>query len=516
MKKQVLIFCITWLVFCRVYGYYGNSFTNFENPKITIEQTIKKVNSINGSSAQVCSISQKLSLGLNSCKNWEEDFSSFQNSMKNFKSAIESEFRTQNQGVLPDCKPVPTEAYGRKDVGTNLGREGSIDLNTVSGVSDTLKNLGKFKYRVIPPREAPPKGQPIKTVFMFAGGPGNVLSKDMKIAQFQNAQIIVADYIGMGDNTLPQVRSGVDDQDMNLNIYAELIEKIVQVERAKFQMGDYVLQGHSFGSVGATVVGAHLSNSTNLDASMKPKAVILSGVVDYVDGHQTRNTTPIKGIDWVPRVSANKICILPEGASCFDDRIFQSLTRHELDAVRKKIERIYSSFDPQRPTAMQSFLRDAFHWSAASSPEIGVAFLRNYFLPENSSTLYCWYKDYFDQIPWISRVTGPSMSASIESHSCTTIYAEPKICSCFKRNKPYTSDYQIAAPTKILYVNGDQDSQTPLAGAKNHFDSQKNKNKKFLKVCAGHGIFPMSPNNKSVDFEDLVSTGFDETGDSFD
>lgn len=151
-----------------------------------------------------------------------------------------------------------------------------------------------------------------------------------------------------------------------------------------------------------------------------------------------------------------------------------------------KISETFTGFQRDHLNTMQSFFRDAFHWEAAHSPQDAANFLRKYFLSGNSSRLYCWYKSNFSQIPWLNRETSASLMASITALNCGP-YPENSDCRCFSSAKHYDSSYQIRPPTKINYLNGESDTQTPIDGALRHFELESNPNKSFLKVChAGH------------------------------
>jgi hypothetical protein len=165
------------------------------------------------------------------------------------------------------------------------------------------------------------------------------------------------------------------------------------------------------------------------------------------------------------------------------------LPSEERGIVARKIQALYQGADREHLSPVQSLFRDAFHLEASTRSEQAVEFLRKYFLGEPQTGLYCWYLKNFNGIPWLNRETSPSLMASVRSHNCLA-YPDSSKCKCFKHQSVYRSNYQISSPVRVIYVNGDSDTQTPVEGAKKHFALQQNANKFFLEVCrGGHRLY---------------------------
>jgi pimeloyl-ACP methyl ester carboxylesterase len=449
------------------------------------------------------------------CPDWEMKFAENQRQLAGYRQAIEQELKLKNSGTLPNCDYAQqlSANQGSKQLLSNLKiRAGEVDLSKIDGLALLANKLGSFKYKVIPPIVSPKKNQPLKTVIMFAGGPGTVLSERSQLLPLRDYQVIVADYVGMGENRIANIRAGRDDQNMNLDVYSKLIEEIVKQEKNAHGLGEYVLWGHSFGSVAATIVGSHLSSKPTLDQKYRPKGVLIGGVFGFTQAAPSPSlkiqSHPNAGIQWAPRVTGDKVCVLPEGSNCFDDKVFSLLSPDETFKARKAISSIYSGYQQNNPTALQSFFRDAFHWEAAQNPQSAAQFLKKSLLTSNNSGLYCWYKMNFSQIPWLNRETSASLMASIASLLCVTQSEAPE-CRCFSTKTPYDTRYQIRQPTKIIYVNGESDTQTPIEGALRHFRLESNPNKSFLKVChAGHQIYGKPGTPGIVDLSELLDATF--------
>jgi pimeloyl-ACP methyl ester carboxylesterase len=475
----------------------GGTLNNERTAAESIVHSIDQINSLSNSSRHNCELASTQTSPV--CPDWEKRFAESQKEISDYRSAIEETLKSINSGRFPSCDSSDADQANRKDQRNTSNvkiRDGEVDLSKVDGFSSLSKKIYKFKYQVIPPGIPPQNGKPLKTVVIFAGGPGSVLSDNAAQQQQRDYQVIVADYVGMGKNAMSNIRAGVDDQNMSLDIYANLIAQVIKQEKDDHNLGDYVLWGLSFGSVAATVVGSHLSSLPDSERKYRPTGVLLGGVVSFTrasadgpsDSHSASESqgSPDKGIQWRPSVVGDRVCVLPEGKTCFDEKIFALLSPEERVAARMKISETFTGFQRDHLNTMQSFFRDAFHWEAAHSPQDAANFLRKYFLSGNSSRLYCWYKSNFSQIPWLNRETSASLMASITALNCGP-YPENSDCRCFSSAKHYDSSYQIRPPTKINYLNGESDTQTPIDGALRHFELESNPNKSFLKVChAGH------------------------------
>ena len=446
-----------------------------------------------------------------SCPDWEKDFAQRKVGMEHYRSAIEEALRTANRGTLPTCN----EAQRRKINSNNAtAREGQIEVSNIAGLSE-------FKYDVIAPRNPPEPGEPIKTLVVFAGGPGNVFSRELGKFQSDDYQVLVADYAGMGKNALKTLTPGKDDQNLNLDDFANLMEKVIRKEIDSGQMKDYVLQGHSFGSVGATVVGSHLSNLPDTDKRYRPKGILIGGVAGFLNSprppHSSRGPAQLP-LEWVPRIINNHVCILPQGHQCFDDKILEEILKpKKKKRISARLAKLYKSFSQEDPSPLQSFVRDALHWEASTNPRRAAEFLEKYFHPFDPGGLYCWYKTNFNDIVFLHREENASMMASVAALNCHLNEGRDPRCGCFKKNKPYTSlNYQIGPGTKLHYVNGDADGQTPLGGAKAHFDLQATTNKAFLEVCGGgHSLYSPPEEKGRVSFTKLLDVTFTSTAEEF-
>lgn len=188
--------------------------------------------------------------------------------------------------------------------------------------------------------------------------------------------------------------------------------------------------------------------------------------------------------------SSSKTCLLERKGECSDDSFLTFLNDKEKKTLQKKTSEF---FRDKNRVPFLALIKDALHWEYVHSPEQAAQFLKDYVLKENATVrMKCWYDREFKNIPWLNRFKSSSQMAFYNIHNC--FFSTPSenrmnnMCSCLDRLPSYkVLNYQIQAPTKIFYVNGEFDSQTPLKGAQSHFEQQKSETKAFLKICgAGH------------------------------
>lgn len=442
----------------------------------------------------VVSPEASLSVSSTSCPAWETDFTTFKTELLKYRANIKKELEVRSHSV---CSGTVRSSHVSKKV---LGKDFYIRSISVPSSEELSKVLPEFKYVVVPPK-GPRSEKRIRTLFSFAGGPKSI-SGGIEESQMDSYQLIVADYVGLGLNEIHPTRSGVDDQFMNLEIYSRLIELIVRQEVDAGNVSDFVVEGGSYGSVGATAVAAHLSKLEN--SLYRPKLAFLNKVVTFKD-LQASSTSKPKGspakvtqdhqIEWVPKRMVEKICVLPKGPECFDDVVLAKLTKNRRRDTVSVLEDLYKGFSIETKEPLPWFFRDAFHWEVAQQTAKAATFLNDVIIPGGSldyGKLRCWFEKDFDNLPWNNRYQSASATASIEAHVCQVFQGSSgSNCGCFLRQTPYTSsNFQISPSVPILYVNGTEDSQTSIGGALAHYESQSNPNKRFIRLCGvGHEIF---------------------------
>jgi hypothetical protein len=251
------------------------------------------------------------------------------------------------------------------------------------------------------------------------------------------------------------------------------------------------LKRGSFGTVTATQVGAELSRK-----KPAPKAVLLTGVVPSVSEKEKKSGRGGSEVK-IPQTGADpdfsKGCVLKGMVECVDHEVLKLLTSDERIKFQKKVAGLARGSED---SALRALVRDAFHWEFAHGPKQGADFLRRYILADDHvAAMNCWYGQKFLEIPWINRYKSASQLAFYQANNC---YGRTKAdqlrsqeCACLPDIQEYhSSNFQIKPPTKIYYINGDVDSQTPIEGAEQHFNDQKNSEKAFLKICGG-GHMPL-------------------------
>lgn len=462
-----------------------------------------------------CTVSQtqnnaKSQSSFSSCPNWENDFNKLQYELTESRKQI---LEMLNSKTNQQCSASKNNSSKDEKLTKIVGLR--IEQMQIPVADPLSKSLAKFSYVVIPPKVSI-KNKPLKTIFFFAGGPGNIYSDALERMQLEHYQVVIADYIGMGMNQISPLFPGIGDQFMNLENYAVLIEKLIRKEVDAHQIGRFVLVGGSFGSVGATVVGSHLSKLQ--EAKYRPSLVLLSLIMPFADQEHRDQTNAQTGyqIEWTPRKVKEKICILPQGPDCFDDIVLEKLTLTKRQAATKAIENAFENFNANKQTSLQRFFRDAFHWEVAQQPKKAADFLNQAVHDDGSfdfEKLHCWFEKEYDHLPWNHRYRTASFMASIESHSCQSNDTEKEFhCSCFTKQTPYTAkNFQISDPVPVIYVNGTEDSQTSLTGAMKHYDSQRKTEKKFFKLCGlGHEVFQIGKlaTPGQIDRMDLIAQFF--------
>ena len=413
---------------------------------------------------------------------WAADFAQEEAFNREYKTAIDRHFADylKKRSFTADAAKrfCPSANSTRPEPGQPNYRSECMKLEGLAG----LETLPCFKYRVTPAAKKA-KG----TVIRLQGGPASILGP-WNSRPLEDYDVLEFNDIGVGDNAFPidkdfQWRSfGYDRQ-------AKIVEQILAREKLK----NYALDGGSYGTVSATVIGHHLSKTSN-----PPKGVLLVGVVPGA----TEEKLDKKATVYLPRTGAdvsfagNPPCALKQGEGCADDVFLKDFRDEERSKYRARLEELMKS---PEDAPMRSLLRDALHWEYAQGPQAAAAFVKDVLLNgEPRLRLKCWYDREFIEIPWLNRFKAASQKAFFNSMHCQnrkTKTGTPKGCECLKDLVSYTvSDFQIQRPTRLFYVNGDSDSQTSLAGALTHFKEQTQTDKSFLKICGG-GHMPMRWDN---------------------
>lgn len=438
---------------------------------------------------------------------------------------IETWFQSEFQNKLPKCSEEVSKVKKEEPKIIPKHEVSVLSLNSIKEFKKLSKKFSYYKYILLPAKDNPK----IKdTVILFAGGPGSVDSKYLASNQLDNYQVLIADYLGMGLNELRNIKAGEDDQYFDLDHHAKIIHQIIKNEKKLKKIENYILWGHSFGSEAAIIVGSHLSLQKN--KYERPLAILVGGVFDFYSPTKeeqwgnTPNSSQIRKGDngeteVVPKRISDRWCVLPDGPTsteCLDDNVFKLLTTEERKIVTEKIQKLFSTYtDFSHANTEQYLFRDAFHREVITNVETAAQFLRKYLVEGGRSDLYCWYKNKYADIPWRRLAGSASHRASSDSLTCHR-WRGYAWCACFKNTRAFDELYQISESTPIYYVNGENDSQTPLEGALANYNKQKSKNKYFLKVPGGgHYIYAHKDEKYKINTNKLLEIIFLGKGEEF-
>ncbi|MBL7555882.1 MAG: hypothetical protein JNM24_08680 [Bdellovibrionaceae bacterium] len=405
------------------------------------------------------------------CRSWsiKKNFEQEAKEDRDYKSAIEKYFQQHSKKSCPDIS---------KGNSPQVPPHESMRCISTKGIAG-LESLPCFNYQFVKAR-----GEAKGTIIYFQGGPGDIF-EPFGGANSDYNEIAFND-IGVGDNSLA-LGKGVPWKVFSAANQAEILQRILKKENVT----DYVLSGGSFGTVTATQVGAELSRK-----KPAPKAVLLAGVVPSVSEKEQKSGRGGSEVK-IPQTGANpdfsRGCVLKGILECVDHEVLKLLTSDERIQYQKKIAGLAKGSDQ---SAFRALVRDAFHWEFAHGPKQGADFLRRYILADDHvAAMNCWYNQKFLEIPWINRYKSASQLAFYQANNCYGRTKSDQLrsqeCACLPDIQEYhSSNFQIKPPTKIYYINGDVDSQTPIEGAEQHFNDQKNSEKAFLKICGG-GHMPL-------------------------
>lgn len=404
------------------------------------------------------------------CRNWsiKNNFELEAKEDLDYKTAIEAFF---NQHSIKSCPDVA------KSSAALIPPAESLRCISTKGIAG-LESLPCFHYQFLSA-----SGEAKGTVINFQGGPADIFTPSAQASSDYNE--IAFNDIGVGDNSL-DLNKGIRWKSFSASTQSQILRRILKKENVT----NYVLSGGSFGSVTATQVAAELSKE-----ALAPKAVLLVGVVPSTKEKASRqSSSEVKllqtGVD--PDFSGG--CILKGSAKCVDGEVLKLLTADERDRYQQKVAKL--AVGPEQ-AAFRALLRDAFHWEFAHGPNQAAEFLRrNVLVDDHVSAMSCWYGSNFSEIPWLNRFKTASQLAFYQINNCRgrtkANQMKSQDCACLPEIKEYhPAEYQIKPPTKLYYINGTVDSQTPIEGAEKHFREQKNSEKAFLKICGG-GHMPMS------------------------
>lgn len=448
-------------------------------------------------------ISKSKSLNKEICPDWEKRFSERTQNILDSRKEIENWFQSEFKDKLPICPEVAPQVKKQEPKIIPKHRVSTLQLNSIKEFKKLAKKFPRYKYIILPAKKRP---QNKDTVILFAGGPGSVDSKYLAGNQLDEYQVLIADYLGMGLNEIKDIRAGVDDQYFDLDHHARIIHQIIKNEKKHKRINNYILWGHSFGSESAIIVGSYLSQLKNKQE--RPLAILAGGVFDFYSPTKEEQWGKIldpsqirKGdngeTEAVPKRMVDQWCVLPDGPTsndCLDNSVLNLLKVDEKKVATEKIQKLFKNYsDFSHATTEQYLFRDAFHREVITNVENAAKFLRRYITKDDHSDLYCWYKKNYADIPWRRLGGSASLRASSDSLTCHR-WRGYDWCACFKNTHAFDDSYQIADSTPIYYVNGENDSQTPIDGALANYNKQKTANKYFLKVPGGgHYIYELPP-----------------------
>lgn len=335
------------------------------------------------------------------------------------------------------------------------GRSPSCDADQLLSIPRPLGNDGAdapYWYQHL--EQA---GDDAPTIIFLPGGPGGS-SIDGGPLLPDDANLIFTDPRGIGCNA--------GDAPYPSSFYSteQFADDIIAVIAAS-KVDDYVLYGHSYGTVLATVVASKLGG-TDLP---QPHAVVLEGVF---------------------------------GAAIPSDEV--------------EYQRLWTELWPELPIDVQIQLegpelplgRDAREWGELISlllSQRSVTFLRELLsglelggdtaglegLFESIASAPRWGEDELQEALYTSVACGELVDAGWFEFELRNSGLQPTIDACVDQelDDPFDpADWPIDAP--IIYVQGDEDPATAYEGARHHLDAQPRSDRTFVTV-AGVGHLPL-------------------------
>lgn len=350
-----------------------------------------------------------------------------------------------------------------------------------------------YKYQYIKGSSATP------TIIFLPGGPGGTSMGnwgqfvDLFLALPKDGNYILTDPRGNGCNkysaeTIP------DDALSSLNIASDILT-LIRNEK----LDNYILYGHSYGTVVATIVAAR----AQAGEAVAPKALVLSGILGQAWDSCTMNSFSEYSLQWrkfmtdLPDSISNKLSssALPldlldrEWGAYISSGLIQGtgfLFGHEHNPFRDSLLTLNST-DP----AVLEKLRKSVQSAAIEqpSPEMQRIF-RQIACTEISDDLY--------------------ENAVLQRGDLAA--GGNDICNGLKLRDPYDAkNWPLSIP--IYYFEGENDPAVPLWQARYHFDSQVAARRHFVTIPrAGHAPFI----GNLLDCKDIIWKSIQNNGTNFE
>lgn len=402
-----------------------------------------------------------------------------------------------------------------RDISSNLPTSYACSIPKYSELSDYLEtyrevyelsdDLGfsgikkKYIYHLIPPSDESVK-KPFPTIVILKGGPGSVF-KGESVKGYKKYQKLLIDYPGLGYNEYNEVIPFETDQLFNQKVFSKILFQIVKNEIDNGTVGRYILQGHSYAAVAATMLSSSLSRVA--EQKYRPSGVWLSGWSLFLDVEtdSSNNTVSVEPIEYTPKMIDGNLCILPQGSICYDSKVFASVEK--LGGASSIKAAVYNLFEEVKSIkdlssyGVQFFIRESMHHLSSNGPEAVAEYLIKIF--KNGSPQYAemctWFQSNYLNIPWIKRnFDSSSALAAIYGYGCEQ-NGKGRYCDCFEQNATFVStNYQIQNDVPVFVFSSVEDPFTPLEETMKSF--------KQLKASRKHlGIYC----NKGHKFSDSLS-----------
>lgn len=323
-------------------------------------------------------------------------------------------------------------------------------------------NTAVIKYYISEATKTPRQG----TILFLCGGPGSPCPRRLFNSGLEGYDTITVDYLGIGDNRMLS-----KPQQMSADSQGQMVATLIDHLERK----DILLVGHSYGTAIATVAA---SKYTHLEMQKsKLRGVFITGVVG-----------PSKSAVYGPEFLANA-----QGA-------WAALSTSEQKNFIEIYDQISIKMNPKQRRDLDNHLTEWITGGVNKTTEILRSFMKYPKLHVKESVTGKTTTPESIESLWQIRASGCELLEKISDFKRQKVFGDkvrlripvsPETCSC--RLLPANWDpnkYQIK-DIPVIYLNGGEDPNTPLAGAVKHFDGQKQVSRKVLLVdqSGGHSIF---------------------------
>ena len=283
------------------------------------------------------------------------------------------------------------------------------------------------------------------TVVYMCGGPGVVYTSEGRPESIPpDLDVVVFDYLGTGQNE----RTG-NVEELSIESQGQVVTGLVK----SLGLQNYVLYGSSFGTTVATVAASQLSRGSG---AIKPKMVILDGVVS-------------RGADLNHEAAVSRAA----------NRTWELLS----DSDRRKFGEVYDQKTKNMSATQRAELDSRIIQALQAGPRIAAEMLRDFikgkeaedhFVPQTVSGNRQYRAAGCQQL---RPRTAPAQDRFLGGRVQNTRIGvdapgEPSPCDCPLINRPFDSASHQIQGVPVLYINSEFDVSTPIEGARRHLQSQ--------------------------------------------